>query len=335
MTKGSLLGPPESPPIVDGFGFSTIADWVAANQDWESILHTHGSLLFRGFDIPDPETCDKSLDALMQPTLEFPEETSPRSGVSARIFTSTDYPQDYPIQFHHEFSYRREYPERLAFCCMRPATAGGATPLADARRVLRRLPDALARKFERLGISYIRNFTGLGVSWQDAFSTNDKESVSAYCDSRGIECNWSGESLYMRQTRPAIVAHPVTGERAWFNSVLNLNVAGVEPEAIRQAMMMLPPDSVPSNTTYGSGDPIEPETLETIRQAYAEEAVRFSWQSGDLLLIDNILTAHARDPFTGDRHIIVGMGSDLRHGLRSPARAVRFVLNGASRRAGR
>jgi alpha-ketoglutarate-dependent taurine dioxygenase len=178
--------------------------------------------------------------------------------------------------------------------------------------VLRRLPRDLVGKFEKLGISYIRNFTGLGVSWRDAFRTADKESISAYCDSRGIESRWSGDSLYTRQTRQAVITHPATGEAAWFNSVLNMHVAGAEPQAVRKAMLMLPPDSAPSTTTYGSGEPIERQVLETIRQAYADEAVRFTWEPGDLLLIDNILTAHARDPFTGERRIIVGMGADHR-----------------------
>lgn len=308
MTAESPSDPARFPALVDGSGYANVADWIFRNPDWEKLLYTYGYIRFHRFGVTEPHIFDAALDCLMQPSLEFAEETSPRSGVGARVFTSTDYPRDYPIQFHHEFSYRETYPDRLAFCCLSPAESGGATPLADARKVLRRIPSVIVEKFERLGIAYVRNFGDLGVSWEDAFGTSDKTKVSDYCQMHGISHSWSGEDLHTRQTAPAVIAHPVTAEPVWFNSVLNLNVSGIEPKPIRDAMKSLPASSLATNTVYGSGDPIEPDIIEQLRQAYAEEAIRFDWEAGDLLLIDNILTAHARDPFKGDRRIVVGMG---------------------------
>lgn len=309
MTVGIFSGGTQSPALVNGSGYGSLATWIYANPDWEKLIYTHGSVLFRGFGISDPGAFDAILDLLVRPSREFSEETSPRSLVTDRTFTSTDYPENYPIQFHHEFSYRRNHPDRLVFCCLQAAKTGGATPLADSRRILKRLAPDILEPFEKLGITYVRNFTGLGVSWRDSFGTSDKAEISNYCNSHSIEHRWSGEELHTSQTTPAIITHPVTGEKAWFNSVVNLNVMGVEPKAIRDALQLLPASSVPTNTYYGSGQPIEPNTIEIIRQAYAEEAVRFDWQNGDLLVIDNILTAHARDPFEGERRVIVGMGS--------------------------
>jgi alpha-ketoglutarate-dependent taurine dioxygenase len=313
MTRNLSWDSDESEALVDGHGYASIADWISSNSSWETLLYTHGFILFRGFGITDPTAFDVTLDSLMQPSLEFSEETSPRSGVTDRIFTSTDYPKDYPIQFHHEFSYRKSYPDRLAFCCLRPAENGGATPLADSRKVLHRIPDDIVTRFEKLGITYIRNFTGLGLSWEDAFGTSDKEQVSDYCRSNGVHYSWSGDDLHTRQTAPAVITHPVTGERAWFNSAINLNVSGIEPKPVRDALRLLPENSIPTNTLYGSGKQIEPDVIETLRLAYTEEAIRFDWQSGDVLLIDNLLTAHSREPFRGERKIIVGMGSLASH----------------------
>jgi alpha-ketoglutarate-dependent taurine dioxygenase len=309
MAAGASSEATHFPALVDGSGFGGLAAWISANPDWEKLIYTHGFILFRGFGISDPGAFDGILDLLMRPSHEFSEETSPRSAVTDRTFTSTDYPEKYPIQFHHEFSYRRNYPDRLVFCCLQAAKTGGTTPLADSRRVLKRLPPNIVEPFEQLGMTYVRNFTGLGVSWRDSFGTGDKAEISSYCDSHGIEHSWSGEELHTSQAAPAIITHPVTGEKAWFNSVVNLNVMGVEPKAVRDALQLLPASLVPTNTYYGSGLPIEPDTIETIRQAYAEEAVRFDWQNGDLLVIDNVLTAHARDPFEGERRVLVGMGS--------------------------
>lgn len=296
--------------FIDGTGYVDLKQWIAENPDWERLLHERGYMVFRNFAIHDTATFDAVLDMLMCPSHEFSEETSPRSSVTARLFTSTDYPAEYPIQYHHEFSYRRNHPDRLAFCCLRAPRAGGATPVADSRKMLDRMSPDVVAKFEQLGIAYVRNyFTGIGLSWADAFGTSDKSAVSAYCEEHDIAYTWHGDELHTRQVAPAITAHPVTGERAWFNSVLNLNIAGVESKDAQEALRSMPQDLVPTNTTYGSGEPIEQEILEHIRESYADVGMRFAWHEADLMLIDNVLTAHAREPFEGARRVVVGMGS--------------------------
>jgi len=307
--------------FVDGAGYVDLRHWMSENPHWEKLLHERGYVIFRDFAIHDAATFDACLDLLFCPSREFSEETSPRSSVSAKLFTSTDYPPEYPIQFHHEFSYRQNYPDRLAFCCLRAPRAGGATPMADSRKMLERISPDVVAKFEQLGIAYVRNYvTGMGLSWADAFGTSDKSVISAYCEEHDIVYAWRGDDLHTRQVAPAIRVHPVTGERAWFNSVLNLNVAGVEPADARDVLMSLPDDLIPINTTYGSGEPIEPETLEHVRESYADVGMRFDWRETDLMLIDNILTAHAREPFEGDRRVLVGMGS-------APVRKEPVVMN--------
>ena len=34
------------------------------------------------------------------------------------------------------------------------------------------------------------------------------------------------------------------------------------------------------------------------------------WRAGDVLLIDNMLTAHGRNPFSGKRSVVVGMSQE-------------------------
>lgn len=36
--------------------------------------------------------------------------------------------------------------------------------------------------------------------------------------------------------------------------------------------------------------------------------MRFDWQRGDVVMLDNMLAAHARDPYEGPRKIVVAMG---------------------------
>ncbi|MEV4920687.1 TauD/TfdA family dioxygenase, partial [Streptomyces tirandamycinicus] len=39
---------------------------------------------------------------------------------------------------------------------------------------------------------------------------------------------------------------------------------------------------------------------------------REPWQPGDLMLVDNIRTAHSREPYEGPREILVGMADPQR-----------------------
>jgi len=66
-------------------------------------------------------------------------------------------------------------------------------------------------------------------------------------------------------------------------------------------------ENLPRNTFYGDGKPIEVEVLDHIREAYNQEKIKFKWQKGDIMILDNILTAHAREPFKGERKVVVAM----------------------------
>lgn len=58
--------------------------------------------------------------------------------------------------------------------------------------------------------------------------------------------------------------------------------------------------------------------MDKIGELYERNAIRFQWREGDMVSLDNMLTAHARDPFVGPRKILVGLG-DLVDGATLPA----------------
>jgi alpha-ketoglutarate-dependent taurine dioxygenase len=47
--------------------------------------------------------------------------------------------------------------------------------------------------------------------------------------------------------------------------------------------------------------------LEEVRRVYTEASVTFAWQKGDVLLLDNFLASHGREPFEGPRQVLVAM----------------------------
>jgi hypothetical protein len=209
---------------------------------------------------------------------------------------------------------------KLFFGCLQPATTGGETPIADSRRVLQRLAPATRERFREGRVLYRRTYgLGMGVSWRKAFQAADRPAAEARCRELGIEFEWrSGEDLHTWQRGDAIVRHPRTNEEVWFNHGFFFNPRAIEPEEIRELLLSQPDEELSTSTLYGDGSPIPPETIEEIRAAYAAEAVSFPWQAGDVLLIDNMLTAHARRPYGGPRRVRVAMAEPLMRGDLKP-----------------
>jgi hypothetical protein len=69
---------------------------------------------------------------------------------------------------------------------------------------------------------------------------------------------------------------------------------------------------LPFNTRFGNGDPVGPDIVQAINQSYDANTVREPWQAGDVMLVDNVRTAHAREPFEGSREIVVALAEPMR-----------------------
>jgi alpha-ketoglutarate-dependent taurine dioxygenase len=312
LVRLSYLEPERRYPLVIEPNIADLnpLSYVSSNRPFlEEQLLLHGAILFRGFALQALGDFQQFIAAATSGALPYTERSSPRSQVEGNIYTSTDYPPDQPIFLHNEQSYNLVFPRKIMFFCTLPAERGGATPIADCRRIYERIPVAIREKFERLGYMYVRNFgDGFGLPWQEAFQTADRGAVERYCAENRIEVEWRGGGrLRTRQVRPAVARHPVNGQMTWFNHLTFFHVSTLTPEVRDALLAELKEEELPNNTYYGDGSPIELETLETLRGLYHEETVSFPWRQGDLLMLDNMLSAHAREPFAGARKVVVGM----------------------------
>lgn len=290
-------------------GVSLVA-WALENREFlrERLLR-HGAILLRDFGVASVEDFAGFTAAAANEVMEYRERSSPRHEVGANIYTSTDYPASQKIFPHNEHSYSLHLPLTLFFCCLTPAQRGGETPLADCRKVLERIAPEVREEFRRRKWMYVRNFgDGFGLSWQTVFQTTERGEVEAYCRRNAIEAEWKeGNRLRTRQVRPAIAAHPSSGEEVWFNHLTFFHVSTLEP-IIRDVMLeSFAEEDLPNNTYYGDGAPIEPDVLEHLREAYLRESVSFGWRQGDVVMLDNMLTAHARAAYAGPRRVLFAM----------------------------
>jgi alpha-ketoglutarate-dependent taurine dioxygenase len=288
--------------------------WARANRELlEEKLRRHGGILFRGFDLQGPDDLDAVIRAVSGESLEYRERSSPRTAVKGNIYTSTDYPASHPIFLHNENSYQQEWPMKIFFFCRQQPGEGGETPIADVRKVLARISPEVRERFASRQWMYVRNFgDGFGLTWQTVFQSTDKAAIEQHCRARGIETEWKdGDRLRTRAVRSALARHPHTGELVWFNHATFFHVSTLEPSLREMLLEEFADDELPANTYYGDGSPIEPEVLDHLRAAYGSETVLFPWQQGDLLMLDNMLVAHGRAPYSGTREILVGMAEPM------------------------
>lgn len=313
LVRTSLENGKSLPLVVEpGVRDVDLAAWAAAHRgpigEW---LTTHGAVLFRGFDVESVDRFREVASAVSPELLTYDDPTTPRTALGANLYTSTEYPADQVIPHHNELSYSQAWPMRIFFHCVTPPESGGETPLADSRRVLERLDPEVRERFVSRGVLYVRSFgDGVGLPWQTVFRTSRREEAEADCRARGMDFEWrDGGRLRTRHARPAIARHPRTGETVWFNQA-NVHHPSSLPPALRESLLAVAADPecpMDVNAFYGDGTPIPDEDLAAVRRAYEEETALFPWRQGDVLVVDNMLVAHGRSPYTGPRKIVVLM----------------------------
>jgi hypothetical protein len=296
-------------PILLAVAAGEPARWAAEHRDaLRAFVAEHGALLVRGLELRDQaetEAVFRQLGSLMTETEAF----APRQRYAQGVYSSSKWPANQPMCMHHELSYGFKPPGLMLFACLIAPSIGGATPVADSPTVLNALAANLVERFERLGWLLIRNYNDdIGASFAEAFGADDRRAVENYCRANAIAFEWQRDGgLRTWQRRSAVVHHPLTGQRCWFNQIAFLNEWTLDPEVREYLVDLYGQDGLPFNTRFGNGDPIGAEVVQSINGVYEGNGAREPWQAGDLMLVDNIRTAHGREPFDGSREVLVAM----------------------------
>ncbi len=297
-------------------------------------LIRHGALLVRGLTFDDPDDVLAVAQIVSNGLLDDTEAFAPRERHVGHAFSSSAWPANQQMCLHHELSYRFTFPGLMVFACVQPADDGGAISLASANRMLDELPADLVRRVEEHGWILDRNYTDeIGLSFEAAFGTADREAIDTYCAENSIDAEWTGDGgLRTSQRRRAVVEHPVTGARSWFNQIAFLNEWTLKPDVRDLLVDMYGADGLPFTTRLGDGDPIDADVVATINAAYDACTIREPLRRHDLLLVDNIATAHGRDPYDGEREMVVTLGDPWNADVRMPTNRRTRRKAGASRR---
>ncbi|MET8452979.1 TauD/TfdA family dioxygenase [Streptomyces sp. NPDC005209] len=321
MSSSPLTAPPDvelrpdRPAILRTERPGDPVSWAAANREaLRAQVTEHGALLVRGLGLREPDQVGAVFAELSGGLMTEREAFAPRQTYGPGLYSSSTWPANQPMCMHHELSYTLEVPGLMLFACTTPPGEGGATAVADAEEVLQALPAALVERFEREGWLLTRSYNDeIGASLAESFGTDDHAAVERYCRANAIDFTWQPDgSLHTRQRRSAVVRHPLSGRRCWFNQIAFLNEWTLAPEVREYLVDVYGEDGLPFNTRFGDGTPIEEDVVQLLNATYEKHTRREPWQAGDLMLVDNIRTAHSREAYAGEREVLVGMAEPRR-----------------------
>lgn len=282
-------------------------NWFKQNKSQiDELIVSKGAVLFKNFNLKNKEDFAKFIKEVIDlKSLSYVNRTSPRFSVAENVYTSTTQPATEIIHFHSENSYSKNPPRYLLFFCVNPAQTGGETPLADNRIVLKNISTQLKHKFLEKGILYKRRVNeSLGLGWKEIFQVETKLEVEKQCKENDIDFNWDGESLNLYWTGTAISPHLKSNEEIWMNHAFFFHKLSYSQTLLD---VIESDNELPFLTYFGDGSEISEDEYFELKSAYDKAKVEFSWEKGDLLLVDNYLISHSRNSYTGDREILVSI----------------------------
>lgn len=286
-----------------------------------------GGLLFRGWKLKGSEDFNTAIDAFgLGKQVRYIGGDSPRSKVKKKVYTSTDAPPGVKILLHNEMSFIKHHPNHIYFFCDTPPKEAGETILADCRKVYQGISKSVMERFLERELLYISRYYYKSAfmdwinsiqaghkTWIDVFETEDKRQVEQLCQEHDFEFEWlNWDWIKLLQHRPAVKEHPKTKEMTWFNQA---HLYDYNPKFLGfwrylgVKLFYLWPETLVHEVHFGDGARIPRDDLYHVMDVLDACTIKFPWQKGDFLALDNVLAMHGRAPFQGKRRILTALTS--------------------------
>jgi len=302
-----------------------LAALEAHQEQFHQCLLAQGALLFRGLPVANAQHFSEVVAALgLGRFVNYIGGDSPRDLVEKKVYTSTEAPPSLHIPLHQELSFIKNFPKHIYFFCELASPVGGATVIGDARRIYQALAPEVRERFQIKGLTYTSRYYHRGrvmqwvnrlqrshKSWIEVFETTDKMAVEKHCIEHDFAWRWlANDWLEIKQTRPAVHVHPLTQEPVWFNQAhlydFNPKLLGWQ-KYIGAKLFYLRRSTLLHEIQFADGSPVARKDLYHILDVLQQHTVHYPWQSGDVMVLDNILTMHGRAPFSGKRRVLTAM----------------------------
>lgn len=295
------------------------------NAFFKEQLLKYGGLLFRNFPIQNEDHFAAVIKNLKTGKfIDYIGGDSPRKKIKEGIYTSTEAPPSVKIPLHNELSFVKHHPTHIYFYCETPPVEKGETIIGDARRIYQSIDHQVKKSFIEKKIRYsscyfhkselmnfINKWQPCHKSWIDVFETASKQEVEKKCLENEFAFKWNQHDwLQISQVRPAVMAHPQTGEMVWFNQAhlfdFNPRLLGWWRYVGAKALYFRKHTRL-HEVFFADHTRIPRDALYHILETLDANTIAFPWQKGDVMVLDNILAMHGRATFTGKRRVLAAM----------------------------
>ncbi|KAG7693178.1 hypothetical protein KL930_004737 [Ogataea haglerorum] len=257
-------------------------------------LKNHGVVVLRHTGTTDPEVISRYVEAIATSSgdAEFEQTgaTAKRTIVTPHLSTANEGPSGMTIYQHNEFSRFLKYPSKLFFVCTRYKASGGSTPLVHGGELFAAL--------EQIYPDFLTELGNKGLTWR----RRRKKPAFWW---RNLS---AGTTTSTRTTTSSVVQHskPIRSYKAsetesypvLFNSIVAYyGDAKFKSNAYHKTAAL----------EYDNSMPIPEKYLDELVEQSIKLAYHHEWQEGDIAIVDNLQVSHGREPWAGERHILVSM----------------------------
>lgn len=298
----------------------TVIETIKSLQTQDSILTKklaqHGTLLFRGLPIHNAQDFSKFAHAFGYRPHEIIGIVVDRPFLAPNVAPANEAPKEVLIYNHNESPQVPHAPEYIFFYSHRAPSKGGETPISSSLELFQRAKEEIPEFIEELakkgiksrvtykvekqyaGGSTLKQAFGKEIAIGDDDQTK-REKIEAQIRryGRGEHTKWEwedgGKTLILTHHLPAVRTQPstnlptlFTGLAAYYKNFINGANAG--RKNVTQQL-------------YGDGTPIPEEYIKKLAEITDEIRVLHKWERGDVLVYDNIIAQHGRQPWEGEQ----------------------------------
>ncbi|KAE9977351.1 hypothetical protein BLS_000026 [Venturia inaequalis] len=283
-------------------------------------LAEHGTLLFRGVPIHNAEQFSKFAHAFGYKPHEIIGIVVDRPLLAPNVAPANESPKEVLIYNHNESPQVPHAPEYIFFYSHKAPAQGGETPISSSLELFYRaqqeMPEFIAELAEKGILSRVTYKTdaqykggstlkqAFGKEIQDGDDEATKRAkieaqILRYGRGKHTTWEWTDDGLALTHRLPAIRTQPQTSLPTLFTGLAayhkNAQVNGARKN--------------PTLQLFGDGTPISDKYLANLAKITDEIRVLHKWQRGDVLVYDNVIAQHGRQPWEGEQEDRVVLAS--------------------------